>query len=36
MLENIKIVDDLIDSVFPLGRVVKLYDPETDTSYIHQ
>jgi hypothetical protein len=36
MLENIKIVDDLIDVVFPLGRVVKLYDPETDTSYIHQ
>jgi len=36
MLENIKIVDDLIDSVFPLGRVVKLYDPETDTSYVHQ
>lgn len=36
MLKNIKIIDDLIDTVFPLGRVVKLFDPETDTSYIHQ
>jgi len=36
MLKNIKIIDDLIDSVFPLGRVVKLFDPETETSYTHQ
>ncbi len=36
MLENITIIDDLIDVVFPLGRVVKLFDPETDTSYVHQ
>lgn len=35
MLANIKIIDDLIDTVFPLGRVVKLFDPEVETSYTH-